>query len=407
MLADCDEPGNSLVVLPTGAGKSIVIAEFANRRNEEILILQPSKEILDQNARKLLQYIHPMELGVYSASFNRKDVRKYTFATIQSIYLYPEKFDHIGVVIIDEAHTMNPKKFDSMFTSFITAINRAREVQGLHPIKVFGLTATPYRNMQCSGKDGMVGRGLKILVRLTPRFWNRIIYNINPGQLTGAGYLAPLTYHDRSLVDQKDLPLNRARTDFDGEKVSKHMLKHEPVMIDKCIKARDYFKSTLVFCSSVSQAHRMSQAVPGSEAVDGKTPDKLRDAIIERFRDGETKIVFNVGVLTTGFDHPALDCIVLIRPTKSLILYYQMLGRGVRTAEGKARCAVMDFTGTCKTMGTIESIRMSKNHKNLWELWNENPNGDMVQWHNKVSYTYNVQTKKPIFGGRDFLVGMR
>lgn len=119
-------PGNDLLVLPTGAGKSHVIAALANSLSEPILILQPSKEILEQNYAKLSQYVHPLKIGIYSASMNERTIRFFTFATIQSIYRKPQEFVQFGTIIIDECHLVNPKNLGGMFTTFINEVNKIR-----------------------------------------------------------------------------------------------------------------------------------------------------------------------------------------------------------------------------------------------------------------------------------------
>ena len=145
-------------------------------------------------------------------------------------------------------------------------------------------------------------------------------------------------------------------------------------------------KSVLVFCSSVRQAEKMAEEyntenIGECAAVSAKTKAKDRDRIISDFKSGKIKMVFNVGVLTTGFDHPALDCIVLLRPTRSIGLYYQMLGRGVRIAEGKTSCKVIDLTSTVKNMGRVETIKLVKREK--WELESETGS-----WHGAELYSY-------------------
>lgn len=118
--------GNDLCILPTGAGKSIVVAELAHALSEPILILQPNKEILEQNYSKLAQYVDADEIGIYSASMNEKVIKYYTFATIQSIYKKPEQFVNFGTIIIDECHLVNPKKLEGMFIKFINRVNELR-----------------------------------------------------------------------------------------------------------------------------------------------------------------------------------------------------------------------------------------------------------------------------------------
>lgn len=383
--------GNDLICLPTGAGKSIVIAEAANRIDKEVLILQPSKEILEQNLAKLRLYVPAQDIGVYSASMKSRKVRKYTFATIQSIYKKPYLFEHIGLMLIDEAHGVNQKNKDSMYARFCESIG--------HP-KTIGFTATPYRNVigyHGTQETGFIAQmTLKLMVRMKPQFWNRMLYNVNPGDLVDQGYLCPLKYVDRTIVTHEALPFNKTRSDFDLNVFEKKIKIEIPRVIRIVEYCRDHFNSVLVFCSSVAQAYQLSGMVPGSKAVSGDTKMAERDRIIEDFKTGRIKVVFNVGVLTTGFDHPGLDCICLVRPTKSLSLYYQMLGRGVRLAPGKEYCTVIDFTGTYDKLGPIESIRLAKEeqleYKNpVWEL-----RTSTGPWHNKPLYSYAIERKPNI-----------
>lgn len=371
--------GNDLVVLPTGAGKSIVIAGIADHLNCDVLILQPSKEILEQNSAKLALYVGWHEIGIFSASMDSKEIRKFTFATIGSVYKKPELFSHFKIVLIDEAHGLNPKDTGSMFVKFLKAIGNP---------KVIGFTATPYRNMNGYHRIGSVlevAVTLKLICRIKPEFWKRIIYNINNAELTAKGFLSPLKYIDATLVKQAEIPLNKSQSDFDLEKYDKQIQREEKHQ--RILKGIDWaeknHKSVLVFCSSIAQAQRYSDLTPNSACVHSKISKGERERIINEFKDGTIKTVFNVGVLTTGFDHPALDCIILIRPTRSLLLYYQMLGRGVRIAEGKTHCMVIDFSGSLKAMGKISTIKLTKPY--LWELTTETGS-----WHNRPLYKYQL-----------------
>jgi DNA repair protein RadD len=387
ILNDLDKDGNSLVVLPTGSGKSIVIAEAVRRINKPSVIIQPSKEILEQNADKLSRYVPKHEIGIYSASFGKKQIRKFTFGTIQSMYKRAELFKGAGLVLIDEADLVNIKKESSMFTSFLNAI-------GLP--KVFGLTATPYRNMQLYHKNKYGGFDsqltLKLINRVKPDFWKRIIFNVNNQELFADGYLCSLKYFDRSQFDHTEIKMNKSRTDFDTDNFAKKMEKMRPTILDLVIRASRKMKSVLVFCSSISEAYSLAQVTPNSAFVDGKTPKKERDDIINGFRDGRIKVVYNVGVLTVGFDHPELDCIFLLRPTRSLRLHYQMIGRGIRIAEGKEHCVVVDFTSNVKNLGRIETIELKEekrmfDYRPMWYLKSETSVGQ-TDWHGRVLYSF-------------------
>jgi len=123
---DLTQPGNNLVVMPTGSGKSHIIAETANIAKTDVLILQPSQELLLQNREKLRAIVDTDLIGTYSASCGERTIKRYTFATIQSVYKVPEQFAHFGLVIIDEAHGVSVRKLESMYTSFFNRINEIR-----------------------------------------------------------------------------------------------------------------------------------------------------------------------------------------------------------------------------------------------------------------------------------------
>ncbi len=370
--------GADLCVLPTGAGKSLVIAEMAFKLDQPVLILQPSKEILEQNLAKMRTYVSEDKIGVYSASMKRKDFGFFTFATIQSIYRKPHEFVGFKQVIIDECHLVNPKNLDGMFTSFLNKIGNP---------KVIGFTATPYRLDTLYIRDE---RGLsthtttRLVNRVKDRFWHRIAYNIDNIDLVKMGYLVPLKYIEKPVIKHEDIPTNISRSDFDIKKYEEKIEDKFDDIIESVFFAQELGKSVLVFCSSVDQAERLCEIIPGGEIVTSKTKSKERARIISEFREGKIQTVFNVGVLTTGFDHPSLDCILLLRPTQSISLYYQMLGRGVRLSPGKTHCKVIDITGTVEKIGRIETIKLLKLEK--WELVSEKGS-----WHNKPLYSYLIR----------------
>lgn len=382
--------GNDIVQLPTGAGKSIVIAELANYLNQDILILQPTKEILEQNKNKLSLYVDENEIGVYSASLKEKIIKKYTFATIGSVYKVPELFTHFKIVLIDECHLLNPKDTGSMFGSFLKAI-------GVE--KVVGFTATPYRIFPTYFKDedGRQGCGLyransiKVLTRVTPFFWNRIIFCVNAGTLIEKGYLCPLEYVDKTVIKSDLIPLNKGRTDFDMELYDKIVSKIDSDVVNLISEACVKHKSVLVFCNSIMQSKRLETYFSNSRSVSSQSKPFERDEIINGFKDGKIQIVFNVGVLTTGFDFPALDCIVLLRPTRSVALYYQMLGRGVRIFPGKKCCTVYDWSDSVKRIGKLETIKLDK----VDGKWNVVTETTLTGWHGKELYRFKIKDLPP------------
>jgi len=388
VISDMRNDGNSLVVLPTGAGKSIVIAEIANRINKPVLILSPSREILTQNRSKLLQYVPKHEVGIYSASFGLKQIRKYTFATIQSVHRKPELFQDFGLVLCDESHQVAVENPKTMFTKFFKALGK---------VKVIGFTASPFRNVT-RYRHTKNGFGQKVLIaethtqlinRIYPKFWGKIIYHINNAELIEQGFLSPLKYYDLSFYKQEDLKLNASRSEFDLEHFAKRLSVNQQKIMDYIVRCAKYYKSVLVFCSTVEEAYRLaSSGLTNARYVDGTTKTEVREQILSDFKSGKTKVVFNVSVLGTGFDHPELDCIIILRPTKSLSLWYQFLGRGVRIAPGKTSCAVVDFTATYKSLGKIETIRIFKEKKLLDEFPQWYLETETGEFHNHLVSSY-------------------
>ena len=376
MQKDISIDRKSIVSLPTGSGKSIVIADFVNWLGTPTIILQPNREILAQNFNKLSTYVDKSEIGIYSASFNSKEIKKYTFATIQSVYKKPELFKHFSVVIIDEAHLY---KAGGMFDKFI---------KGIGGVKLYGLTATPFKLVQKKKFDYKTRMMtiMGVLQMLTQLGFDEIIYNITTKELTDQGYLSPMVYETHTSVEA-NFSLNsdkKVMADFDLV-LSLSGLDNLTTVLNQLHN----YKSTIVFCPSVSTAMRLESLVTGISTafVSGETPAKERKQMLKDFQSGKIRVIFNCEVLTTGFDHPALDCIVLARPTKSLNLYNQIIGRGSRIIEEKTHCTVFDITGTVKHLGKLDEIEVIKTPK--MEDYNlDTPPEDIP---NDVEWEWNVK----------------
>jgi len=380
IINDFDVKGNSVAVLATGAGKSVIIAEVAhyvNNLNKPLLIFQPNKEILEQNLEKLRRYIPESDIGIYSASMGKRSISKVTLATIGSVRKSAIDFIGFKDVLIDEAHMLNPENDASMYMDFLNAIGAE---------KVIGLTATPFRmSVVYIPFNESQETSIKIITRMQMNhrfFWKRIIVNVTTQYLLDRGYLSPIKYFNNTIYDQRLIPLNKSASDFNIEKYEEMILPMEEDILDAIIRLSNVSHSVLVFCISVDQAKRFAEVVNNSAIVSAETKKKDRANIIESFKEGKIKIVFNVGTLTTGFDHPRLDGIVLVRPTRSLALYSQMVGRGLRIHPDKEMCRVVDFSGTYKTIGPAESIEVYKTQDDKWQI----RSSKRAQWHGKVLY---------------------
>lgn len=334
------------------SGKSLVIADIASRLEGPLLVFQPSKEILQQNFAKLQSY-GIFDCGCYSASVGCKDINRITFATIGSVMNHMSDFDCFKNIIIDECHYVNSKA--GQYKEFIEAKNR----------QVVGLTATPYRLDRAEG-----GSILKFLTRVRPRIFSKVIYCCQIGELLSKGYLADLHYYDLTTLDLRRVRSNSTGADYDErsllaeyersgfyDKLSNTVVK---VLQPKSGIPR---KGVLVFTAFTREARQLVDKLQSlgvnAAIVTGETPKKEREAILEGFKRREIKVVANVGVLTTGFDYPALDTVVLARPTKSLGLYYQMVGRAIRPFEGKDGW-IVDLSGNYSRFGNVADLFISR-----------------------------------------------
>lgn len=347
----------------TGAGKSLMIAEICHRLNESVLILQPSKELLEQNYDKLISY-GITDVAIYSASKRSKEIAKFTYATIGSIYKHPDLFNHFKYVVIDEAHGVNPKNISGMYTQFLKAIDCK---------KVCGLTATPYRITQKYEKDkkGFLYSTsvLKTLMRIGhPCFWSGgIVYKVETPELIDEGFLSPIDYY-APHVDLTDLKVNSTGADYTEHSLECFWDDRRLRALAETIQEIDgKCQRNLIFCGSIRQGEKacemLNQYWLDAKMVTGETPAKEREQIVADFRAGKFKHLINVSCFTTGFDVPELDSIVLARPTMSLALYYQMVGRGVRLDPNRPdkRLKVYDLAGCMARLGRVETIRLTKN----------------------------------------------
>jgi len=342
---------NGILVLPTGTGKSHVITGIAEKfENSNILILQPSKEILEQNYGKLAETFSiesvdlfsqklytSNDIGIYSASCGSKEIKRITLATIGSIKNY-ELFEHFDTIIVDECHYINA--YGGQYADFINFIK---------PKRLIGLTATPYR---LHSKYGTVW---KFLHRTRPKIFEDLAYVYQNKQAFDDGFLVKPTYYefdyDTSLLQMKG-------SDYEEESIYQYNVSiglHDKIVTiaNQCQR-----KHILVFTTSILEAqiisHKLNQAGITSKEVSSKTSKKERVKTLQDFRNGEVKVVVNVGILTTGFDFPELDCIIGARPTMSLGLFYQMIGRGVRPSKAKKDWDYFDLCSNIKTFGKIE-----------------------------------------------------
>lgn len=339
----------SLLVLPTAAGKSIIIAHIATQTQEKTLCIQPSVELLKQNYEKFTAM--GGEASIYSASAKTKEFGQVTYATIGSIKNIGGQFKALGYknLIIDEAH-LYPKNSDSMLGKFL---------KGSGIKKVIGLTATPFRLQNYS--NYFTGTTSSKLVMLTTRtktaaFYKDILHITQIQELTANNYWAKLKY-ELHVFDTSKLVFNTTKADY-LEWSIKLAYKNQNIeqKIKDAIEENTDRESILVFVPSIGEAKALQEQTPNSAVVYSGMPDWERDVAITAFKDKAIRVVFNVNILSVGFDHPELDCIISARPTASLAWLYQALGRGTRIHPNKKDCLIIDFVGNIEKFGMLEDL---------------------------------------------------
>jgi len=349
--------GGGILVEPTGCGKSLIIADMVAKLQEPTIVFQPSAEILEQNVAKFQSYGYSPT--IYSASAGRKELGEVTFATIGSVFKKPELFSHIKNVIVDECHLTDAKNDTGMFTTFLNSMPGTR---------LLGLTATPYR----LATDGYGGAQLKFLTRTRPRIFDTVVDVTQNGDLFRAGHLARIEYKEVATgFDAGQLRLNSTGADYTDESVQRHFKTlHFSDKIVRCVTRLHELgrKGTVVFTRFVEEATYVASKIPGAAVVSSGTKRQERRRILEAFKAGKITVLANVGIVSIGFDYPALANVVLAAPTMSLAAYYQRVGRVVRPHPDKDCAFVVDMVGLVKRFGKVEDLVVEDGGNGKWHV---------------------------------------
>lgn len=345
---------NPCVVIPTGGGKTPVIASICNdvvkNWSGRAVVLAHVRELLEQSAEKIYAMSPGLPVGVYSAGLRSRDLGyAITVASIQSIFKRAGDLGPVDLILVDEAH-MIADKDDGMYREFIA------DAKIVNPhSRVVGFTATPFRM-----RSGSICTDDGIL--------NHVCFEIGVRELIVGGFLSPLkTKGGIASVDTSKLHVRA------GEYVAsevEQLVNTDSLVEAACDEIIEYTRgtgfnrnSTLIFASGIAHAEHIVRIFRERHNVEcgivtGSTPAGERREILDAFRSGRLHYLVNVNVLTTGFDAPNVDCVALMRPTLSAGLYYQMVGRGFRMSPGKADCLVLDFGQNVKRHGPVDAIRV-------------------------------------------------
>ncbi|MEZ8024762.1 DEAD/DEAH box helicase [Vibrio sp. 1F255] len=332
----------AVLVLPTGAGKSLVIAELARLAKGRVLVLAHVKELVEQNHEKYEGY--GLKGSIFSAGLGRKETdQQVVFASVQSVVRNLDSFSNqFSLLVIDECHRVPDEKT----SSYQKVITHLRENNS--GIKVLGLTATPYR----LGMGWIYQYHTRGQVRSDePRFFRDCIFELPIRYLLDEGFLTPASMIDAPVLSYDFSQLKPASTgrykEAELDMVIEQSKRATPQIVDQIIHLAQDKLGIMVFAATVRHAQEILGLLPEGEAsiVIGDTPTLERDQIISDFKERKIKFLVNVSVLTTGFDAPHVDLIAILRPTESISLYQQIVGRGLRLSPGKKECLVLDYAG--------------------------------------------------------------
>lgn len=344
------ETGNPLVVLPTGAGKSLVIAEWCKGvcqvdPGAGILVLAHVRELIQQNAAEMIGLWPDAPVGIYSAGLGRREMHKaVTFASIQSIHRKAYKMPRrIDMVLVDEAHLI-PRKSDTMYGRFLA------DLKAINPaLKIIGLTATPFRL-----DSGLLHEGAEAM-------FDGIAHETNVRDLIDDGFLSPpRSYRQKTEIDTSGVGVRAG--EFIASQLESAAM--DPgttsAIVDRICEAGQDRKGWLVFGCSVAHCEMLADAIRArginGAVITGEMDKAERDRLIADFKAQRLRFLASMMVLTTGFNARHVDLIALARPTQSTGLFIQMVGRGTRLSPetGKDDCIVLDFGGNIARHGPFD-----------------------------------------------------
>lgn len=340
---------NPCIVLPTGAGKSLVMAItlqewFAKVPTMRVMVLAHRKELVEQNAAELQGIAPDLSVGVYAASLKRRDtLHNITFASIDSVAKRAADFPPQHVLMIDEAHRI-PVRGEGKYRKFIDSM-----IERNSSMRVVGLTATPYRM-----SSGPICHRDHIL--------NHVCYEANTGDLIRDGFLSRLRTceGDHAKLDLKGVKKTAGEYNLkdlalrvDQAEVVAEAVKHMVTTV-----RREQRKSVIVFCIDIEHckhvAGELRQYGIDAPYILGSTKIKDRERLVEEFKDGRFQFLLSVNCFFEGFNAQRVDCVAMLRPTQSKGLWVQAVGRGLRLFGGKTDCLVLDYGDNIMRHGPID-----------------------------------------------------
>lgn len=354
--------GNPYLALPTGTGKSVVIADFIRRAfsanpSHRILNLVHVQELIQQNHAKLVELWPMAPAGIYSAALKKKEVMPITFGGIASVAKIPELFGRIDLILVDECHLISPHQ-GSQYRTFITELKKTNS-----RLKVIGFSATPYRLGQGILTHDIVDKHGRVKEAL----FTDCCYDITGfeafNQLIADGYLCPLvTRKTENEIDLSSVHILAGEYKEDELQAATDKEELTKAAVSEIISRAKERTRWLIFGTGTIHSFHVAEELRRrgivAQAVSSNTPGDVRADVVKWFKETpqsapEIRCIVNNDIFSTGFDAPYLDLIAWLRATKSTAKWVQGNGRGTRPAYGKQNCLVLDFAGNIRRLGPI------------------------------------------------------
>jgi DNA repair protein RadD len=339
-----------LVEVATGGGKSLILGELARFVVEDcggrVVIATHRAELIDQDARAVRSVWPAAPLAVWSASLGKRGTSSITVCGVQTVAKKAKDLGVVDVLIVDEANLIPPDG-DGQYQTLVLGL---REINPA--LRVVGLTATPYR----------LGQGY--LTQGHGALFTSIVYRADVGRLIGEGWLSPLVTGAPSVqIDTASVPTRLGEFAARDLELAADIAEVTERVADDVVETMRMGRtSALVFSCGVAHAGHLDEAIRArgveSAVIVGDTDQMVRQALIGRFRRRELPCIVSCDVLTVGFDAPCVDVLALVRATQSTALYQQMIGRGLRRADGKADCLILDYGGNIARHGPVDDVKV-------------------------------------------------
>lgn len=336
-----------LAQLPTGGGKTLCFSFLIKKAMEakpdiRIAVVMGRIDLVTQTERAIAQVIERKHIGVYCGSIGRKEItRPITVASIQSLTSLKD-IPFINLLIVDEAHNLDQNQ-----GSYLRFLNKLEDKNP--KLKVVGFTATPFRTRGYIYGDDML--------------FKKLVYKKTIQDMIAMGFLCrPILKQGQNAFDTSNL---RTRAGEYMQEDVDDLVKNVDVMelqVAEALDKMDGRKCVAWATANIEHCNRVLDVLGKKgeygTSVHSKQSRDTRNANLSAFMGGSCRHMVFVSVLSEGFDHPPIDCVVLLRPTRSPVLYVQTVGRGLRISEGKNDCLVLDYGQVVRELGPLDDPKV-------------------------------------------------